>query len=62
MRISAGSPVTVTGVGPSRKKALLLHFGTARAVRNASLEDLQKAPGVSAAVAQTVYDFFHAGG
>ena len=52
----------VPGVGPSRKKALLLHFGTARAVRNASLEDLQKAPGVSAAVAQTVYDFDHAGG
>ena len=52
----------VPGVGPSRKKALLQHFGTARAVRNASLEDLQKAPGVSAAVAQTVYDFYHAGG
>ena len=52
----------VPGIGPSRKKALLLHFGTARAVRNASLEDLQKAPGVSAAVAQTVYDFYHAGG
>jgi excinuclease ABC subunit C len=52
----------VPGVGPSRKKALLLHFGTARAVRNASLEDLQKAPGVSAAVAQAVYDFYHAGG
>ncbi|WP_397578007.1 excinuclease ABC subunit UvrC [Sphingorhabdus sp.] len=52
----------VPGVGPSRKKALLLHFGTARAVRNASLDDLQKAPGVSAAVAQMVYDFFHAGG
>lgn len=49
----------VPGIGPSRKKALLLHFGTARAVRNASLEDLQKAPGVSAAVAQTVYDFYH---
>ena len=52
----------VPGVGPSRKKALLLHFGTARAVRNASLDDLQKVPGVSAAVAQMVYDFFHAGG
>ena len=52
----------VPGIGPWRKKALLLHFGTARAVRNASLEDLQKAPGVSAAVAQTVYDFYHAGG
>lgn len=52
----------VPGIGPSRKKALLMHFGTARAVRNASLEDLQKAPGVSAAVAQTVYDFHHSNG
>ena len=52
----------VPGIGPSRKKALLMHFGTARAVRNASLEDLQKAPGVSAAVAQTVYDFYHSNG
>lgn len=52
----------IPGIGPSRKKALLMHFGTARAVRNASLEDLQKAPGVSAAVAQTVHDFFHSNG
>ncbi|HPV67842.1 MAG TPA: excinuclease ABC subunit UvrC [Sphingorhabdus lacus] len=52
----------VPGIGPSRKKALLMHFGTARAVRSASLEDLQKAPGVSAAVAQTVYDFYHSSG
>jgi len=52
----------VPGIGPSRKKALLMHFGTARAVRNASLEDLQKAPGVSAAVAQTVYDYYHSNG
>ncbi|MBB5986196.1 excinuclease UvrABC nuclease subunit [Sphingobium sp. B1D3A] len=36
-----------------------MHFGTARAVRNASLDDLQRAPGVSSAVAQTVYDYFH---
>ncbi|MBW6523136.1 excinuclease ABC subunit UvrC [Sphingomonas sp. RHCKR47] len=50
----------VPGIGPARKKALLMHFGTGRAVRNASLEDLQKAPGVSASVAQTVYDFYHA--
>ncbi|OQW47840.1 MAG: excinuclease ABC subunit C [Proteobacteria bacterium SG_bin6] len=49
----------VPGIGPARKKALLMHFGTARAVRGASLEDLRKAPGVSAAVAQTVYDFYH---
>ncbi len=52
----------VPGIGPARKKALLMHFGTARAVRDASLEDLGKAPGVSAAVAQVVHDFYHAGG
>ena len=50
----------VPGIGPARKKALLMHFGTARAVRGASLEDLQKAPGVSKAMAQGLYDFFHA--
>ncbi|MDM8011333.1 MAG: excinuclease ABC subunit UvrC [Parasphingorhabdus sp.] len=50
----------VPGIGPARKKALLLHFGTARAVKNASLDDLQGAPGVSATVAQKIYDFFHA--
>jgi excinuclease ABC subunit C len=49
----------VPGIGPARKKALLMHFGTARAVRSASLADLQKAPGVSAGVAQQLYDFFH---
>lgn len=59
--ITASPLDEVPGIGPSRKKALLLHFGTARAVRSASLEDLQKAPGVSAAVAQTVYDFYHGG-
>jgi excinuclease ABC subunit C len=52
----------VPGIGPARKKALLMHFGTARAVRDASLEDLTKAPGVSEAVARVVYDFYHAGG
>ena len=50
----------VPGIGPARKKALLMHFGTGRAVRNASLEDLQQAPGVSTAVARQVYDFYHA--
>ncbi len=57
--ITASPLDDVPGIGPSRKKALLLHFGTARAVRSASLVDLQMAPGVSAAVAQTVHDFFH---
>lgn len=58
--ITASPLDEVPGIGPARKKALLMHFGTARAVRGASLDDLKKAPGVSAAVAQQVYDFYHA--
>jgi len=59
-RAIGASPLDeVPGIGPARKKALLMHFGTGRAVRNASLEDLQKAPGVSEAVARQVYDFYH---
>ncbi|UUL82814.1 excinuclease ABC subunit UvrC [Sphingomonas qomolangmaensis] len=50
----------VPGIGPARKKALLMHFGTAKAVRAASLEDLSKAPGVSKAMSQGIHDFFHA--
>lgn len=57
--IGTSSLDDVPGIGPARKKALLLHFGTARAVKNASLDDLQRAPGVSATVAQKVYDYFH---
>lgn len=57
--IGTSSLDDVPGIGPARKKAMLLHFGTARAVKNASLEDLQGAPGVSATVAQKVYDYFH---
>ncbi len=62
-RAITASPLDeISGIGPARKRALLLHFGTAGGVRAASLEDLQRAPGVSAAVAQTVYDFYHPGG
>ena len=60
--ITASPLDEIPGIGPARKRALLLHFGTASKVRAAALEDLQRAPGVSAAVAQTVYDFYHAGG
>jgi excinuclease ABC subunit C len=52
----------IPGIGPSRKRALLLHFGTAGKVRAAALEDLKRAPGISDSVARTVYDFYHAGG
>ena len=49
----------VPGIGPNRKRALLMHFGTARAVKGAALEDLQRAPGISKAMAQQLYDYFH---
>ncbi|AGH48941.1 excinuclease ABC subunit C [Sphingomonas sp. MM-1] len=49
----------VPGIGPARKKALLMHFGTAKAVRGAALEDLERAPGVSKAMARAIYDFYH---
>jgi excinuclease ABC subunit C len=60
--ISASPLDEIPGIGPARKRALLLHFGTASKVRAASLQDLQRAPGVSDAVAQKIYDFYHAGG
>ncbi len=60
--ITASPLDEVPGVGPARKKALLMHFGTARAVRDASLEDLTRAPGVSETVARVVYDFYHGSG
>ena len=61
-RAITASPLDeIPGVGPARKRALLMHFGTASKVRAASLEDLQRAPGVSDAVAQTIYDYYHAG-
>ena len=49
----------VPGIGPNRKRALLMHFGTARAVKGAALEDLEKAPGISKATARQLYDYFH---
>jgi excinuclease ABC subunit C len=51
----------ISGVGPSRKRALLLHFGTAKAIARASLDDLAKTPGVNMATAKAVYDHFHEG-
>ena len=51
----------VPGIGPNRKRALLMHFGTARAVKGAALEDLERAPGISKAMARHLHDYFHAG-
>ncbi|ABS63890.1 excinuclease ABC, C subunit [Parvibaculum lavamentivorans DS-1] len=49
----------VPGVGPGRKRALLQHFGSARAVARAGLADLESVEGISAKVARAVYDHFH---
>ncbi|WP_421708442.1 excinuclease ABC subunit UvrC [Algihabitans sp.] len=49
----------VPGVGGKRKKALLLHFGSARAVQRAGLQDLEAVEGISKAVAKKIYDHFH---
>ena len=50
----------IPGIGPTRKRALLHHFGTLKAIERASLADLEGVPGVNAATARAVYDFFHA--
>nr|WP_082655906.1 excinuclease ABC subunit UvrC [Aureimonas sp. D3] len=49
----------IGGIGPSRKRALLHHFGTAKAVSRAAFDDLLKVEGISAAMAKTIYDHFH---
>ena len=49
----------VPGIGPNRKRALLMHFGTARAVKGAALDDLERAPGISKTMARQLYDYFH---
>ena len=56
----AASPLDeVPGIGPNRKRALLMHFGTGRAVKGAALEDLEKVPGISKTMARGIYDYFH---
>ncbi|MBO0663718.1 excinuclease ABC subunit UvrC [Jiella sp. MQZ9-1] len=52
----------IPGIGPSRKRALLHHFGTAKAVSRAALSDLTDVEGISAAMARSIYDHFQAGG
>ena len=47
------------GIGAKRKKALLHHFGSAQAVRQAGLSDLEAVEGISTAVARKIYDHFH---
>jgi excinuclease ABC subunit C len=49
----------IPGIGPTRKRALLHHFGTLKAIERAALSDLAKVPGISAETARKIYDFFH---
>ncbi len=49
----------ISGIGPGRKKALLAHFGSAKAVQNASRDELERVEGVSAKLAGTIYEYFH---
>jgi excinuclease ABC subunit C len=59
--MSANPLDDVPGIGAARKRALLAHFGSAKAVSRAGLSDLLAVEGISDRVAQTIYDFFHHG-
>jgi excinuclease ABC subunit C len=49
----------ISGIGPGRKRALLRHFGTLKAIERASVADLSHVPGINAETARRIYDFFH---
>ncbi|TCT07684.1 excinuclease ABC subunit UvrC [Aquabacter spiritensis] len=49
----------IPGVGPARKRALLRHFGTLKAIERASLADLEQVDGINASTAQAIYGYFH---
>ena len=49
----------IPGIGPTRKRALLRHFGTVKAIERASLPDLAQVPGINAETARKIYEFFH---
>jgi len=49
----------IPGIGPMRRRALLHHFGTLKAIERASIADLAEVPGINAETARRIYDFFH---
>ena len=57
--ISANPLDEIEGIGPARRRALMNHFGSAKSVSKAGIEDLKAVDGISAEMAQKVYDFFH---
>jgi len=52
----------IPGIGPTRKRALLRHFGTLKAIERASTADLEHVPGINAETARKIYDFLHDSG
>jgi excinuclease ABC subunit C len=52
----------IAGIGPTRRRALLKHFGSAKGVSRAAVPDLLQVDGISQQMAQAIYDFFHDGG
>ena len=60
--VSANPLDDIPGVGAARKRALLAHFGSAKAVSRANLADLKAVEGVSDKLAETIYAFFHGDG
>jgi excinuclease ABC subunit C len=57
--IREGGLQEIPGIGPTRKRALLRHFGTLKAIERASVPDLSKVAGINAETAKKIYDFFH---
>ncbi len=57
--ISANPLDDIDGIGPTRRRALMKHFGSAKSVSRAGIEDLKAVEGISAEMAQKVYDFFN---
>lgn len=58
-RYEGSSLDDIEGVGPKRKKALIKHFGSVKSIKNAEVDDLMAVDGITKAVAERVYDYFH---
>ena len=59
MAISANPLDDIEGIGARRRRALMNHFGSAKAVSRAGIEDLKAVEGISEEMAQRIYDHFH---
>jgi excinuclease ABC subunit C len=59
MSMGANPLDEIAGIGPQRRRALMKHFGSAKAVSRAGVEDLKAVDGISAEMAQKIYDHFH---